>query len=100
MRQDIQVEEKICDVKDKLDTLAGEKAKIDQINSGIDSRLEAFHKKYENQLKEFEEIGMKDGGIEEKYILLKDELEQVSSERQNIIKKNELLDEEIIEIKN
>ena len=61
-------------------------------------RLEAFNERYKSQLKEFEEIALKDQKIEGKYLLLKDELERVASERLNLIKKNESLDNEAEDI--
>ena len=90
----------IVTFQDKLDTLSGEKQKIDSINEGIDAKLEAFNDRYNAQLQEFDEIALKDKKIEEKYLLLKSELDRVASERLNLIKKNEALDKEAEEINN
>ena len=78
--------------------MGGEKQKIDLTNEGIDLRLEAFNERYKSQLKEFEEIALKDQKIEGKYLLLKSELDRVASERLNLIKKNESLDNEAEDI--
>ena len=75
-------------IQDKLDTLGGEKQKINSTNEGIELKLEAFNERYKSQLKEFEEIALKDQKIEGKYLLLKSELDRVASERLNLIKKN------------
>ena len=40
--------------RDKLDTLVGEKARIDATNEEIDIKLDSFHQRYEKQLHEFD----------------------------------------------
>ena len=56
MKKDREIEGKLCDIKDKLDTLLIEKEKIDKINANIDLRLGNFHEKYKMNKKVQEEI--------------------------------------------
>ena len=92
MKKDGEIEVKLCDIKDKLDTLLMEKGKIDKINANIDLRLGKFNEKYKNNKKVQEDVLKSDDNIEEKYSLLKQELGQVGSERENIIKRNAILE--------
>ena len=71
MKKDVEIEEKICDIKDRLDTLMIEKEKIDKINADIDVRLEKFNHKYQKHQTEQEDILRNDTRIEESQLLAK-----------------------------
>ena len=69
-----------------------EKDKLNKINDNIDLRLGKFHEEYKINKKLKEDVLKSDDNIEEKNTLLKQELDQVGFERNNIIKRNEILE--------
>ena len=92
IKKDAEIERKLCDIKDKLDTLLIEKEKILKTNIDIDARLELFKQKYVKYKNKEQDILNSDTNIEDKYDMLKQEHNLVGSERENIIKQKETLE--------
>ena len=47
MKKEVDVEDQICDVQERLDTIMKEKSDLDKINKEIDEKIEHFNKEYE-----------------------------------------------------
>ena len=91
-KRDLEIERKLGDIKDKLDTLLIEKRKTDNTNTNIDSRLEIFKAKFAAYKNDEKDILESDRNVEEKYELLQQEQAKVGSEITNIVKRKEALE--------
>ena len=47
MKREVDIEDQLCDLQDRLDLVMSEKSDLDRNNREIDEKIEAFNKEYE-----------------------------------------------------
>ena len=47
MKKEIEIEDQICDIQERLDEIMNEKSDLDKTNKEIDAKIETFNKEYE-----------------------------------------------------
>ena len=118
MKREVDIEDQICDLQDRLDLVMSEKSDLDRNNREIDEKIEAFNKEYEvfkskqkDIISKVQNISwlqfywsvfvlwlLQDFNIEKKYKLLQQEMDKLGLERKHICEKNEELKTKIISV--
>ena len=47
MKREVDIEDQICDLQDRLDLVMSEKSDLDRNNREVDEKIEGFNKEYE-----------------------------------------------------